>query len=72
MHVMSEGPIGNLLHLFIFVAGAGVLGVIALAVIERLAEGGTPRIRVPHIAIAVAILAVVIGIEVAFHLLGGS
>jgi len=72
VHVISEGPIGNLLHLFIFIAGAGVLGIVALAVIERLATGGEPRIRARHLLLAVGTLAVVISVEVAFHLLGRS
>ncbi len=68
---MSEGPIGDLLHLVIFITGAGVLGVIALAVIERLAAGASPpRIGFRHIAFVVGALAVAIAVEVAFHLLG--
>jgi hypothetical protein len=73
VHVTSEGPIGNLLHLVIFIAGAGVLGIIALAVIERLAEGASPpRIHLRHIVACVVVLAVVIAVEVGFHLLGRS
>ncbi len=67
----SEGPIGNLLHLAIFVAGAALLGVVALAVIERLSEGESPpRIGPRHILTAVVVLLVVIAVEVGFHLLG--
>ena len=73
MHVDSEGPIGNLLHLAIFIAGAAFLGVVALAVIERLSEGESPpRIRRRQILIALTVLIVIIGIEVSFHLVGGS
>jgi hypothetical protein len=72
VHVDSEGPIGNLLHLAIFVAGAAFLGVVALAVIERLSEGDSPpRVGRRHVLAALAALVVIIGIEIAFHLLGG-
>jgi hypothetical protein len=71
--VTAEGPIGNLLHLVIFVAGAVVIGVIALAVIERMSDGTTPpRLGLRQIGIAVSVLIVVIGVEIAFHLLGRS
>ena len=73
VHVVTEGPIGNLLHLVIFVTGAGVLGVTALAVIERLAGGASPpRIGGRHLLLAAGVLALAIVVEVSFHLLGGS
>ena len=71
--VVHESPIGNLLHLLIFLAGAGVIGIVALAVIERLAEGDAPsRIGVKHLSIAIGGLVLLIAVEVAFHVLGGS
>jgi hypothetical protein len=71
--VTGEGPIGDLLHLVIFVAGAVVIGLVALAVIERLSNGSAPpRLGWRQIGIAVGILVAVVAIEIAFHLLGGS
>ena len=70
---MSEGPIGDLLHFVLFLAGAGVLGVVALGAIERLAaDDVSARIGARHLLIAVGALGVAIAVEVAFHVFGGT
>ncbi len=69
MHVHEGAPLENLLHLFLFVAGATVIGAVALAVLERLAGGGgPPRVGAKHVLIPLAVATVALGAEVAFHL----
>jgi hypothetical protein len=67
-----EAPFGNFLHFVLFVAGAGIIGTVALAVIERLAGGESARIRAKHIAIVVGVFLLTVGAELVYHRLGGS
>jgi len=64
----SEPLLDTLLHLAIFIASIGVVGVVAVAVVERIAGSGTPVIRRPHLLVALAVLAAAVVAERIYHL----
>ena len=73
VHVEHEPPLGNVLHLLLFVTGAAIIGAVALAVIERLSgPGEEPKIRTKHIALVVVVFLAAVGAELLYHRLGGS
>jgi hypothetical protein len=59
----------SLLHLGVFVALAALVGIGALAVIERLAGSGRPIVRLVHIAIAAGILVLFVAADLIHDLL---
>jgi len=59
----------SLLHLGVFIALAALVGVGAVAVVERLAGTSTPIVKRPHVLIAAAVLVVFIVADVLHDLI---
>ena len=64
----SEPLLDSLIHLAIFIASVGAVGVVAVAVVERIAGSGTPVIRRRHILVAFAVLAAAVVAERIYHI----
>ena len=64
----SEPLLDSLLHLAIFIAAVGAVGVVAVAVIERVAGSESPLIKRHHVVIAIAVVAAAIVAERIYHL----
>ena len=64
----SEPALDSLLHLAIFIVSVGVVGVFAVAVIERMAGSGSPLIKRRHLVGTIVVLAVVVLAERIYHL----
>jgi hypothetical protein len=67
----ETGVVENLLHLALFIGAAGVIGVVAVAVLERLAGSVTPFVRRRHIAAAIGIFVALVAAEELHHHVGG-
>jgi formate-dependent nitrite reductase membrane component NrfD len=65
---MSEPVLDNLLHLALFIGAIGFVGVVAVAVLERVAGSGNTVIRRTHIVVAVAVLVLLVVAERVYHL----
>jgi hypothetical protein len=66
-----EAVLEKLLDLALFIAVVGTAGVVAVAVVERLAAASSPLIRRRHIVITAAVLLAAIAAERIFHLVEG-
>jgi len=64
----SESVLGSLLHLALFVAAVSFVGVVAVALLERL-SGTVRTIRRVHLAAPAAILVALIVAERVYHLM---
>ncbi len=64
----SQPLLDSLLHLAIFIASVGALGVVAVAVVERIAGSGTPVIKKRHVFVAFAVLAAAVVAERIYHI----
>jgi hypothetical protein len=72
VHVLDTSPLGNMLHLVLFVAGSAIIGLVALLLLERLAGGDErQRFGLRHVAVPVVVFLAALGGEVLFHALGG-
>ena len=58
----------SLLHLAIFIASVGAVGVVGVAVIERVAGSESPLIKGRHVVIAIAVVAAAVVAERIYHL----
>lgn len=65
----ATNAVDRVLHLLIFVAAAGVIGVVALAALERLTDGAQRSVRLRHVLIPAIPLLVVVAIERVYHAL---
>lgn len=63
----GESVSENLLHLALYVASLGLIGVVATAIVERMIGSSTPLVGRRHILIAAIVLAAVVGAELLYH-----
>lgn len=61
-------PVDRVLHLLIFVAAAGLLGVLALGALERLVDGTSRVVRTRVALVPAALLALLVTVERLYHL----
>ena len=64
----AEPFVDKLLHLALFVAALGFVGVGAVAVLERVAETAQPVLRRNHLVVAAVVLAALVIAERVYHL----
>lgn len=67
----SEAILERLLDLALFLALVGVVGIIAVAIVERLTGSGSALIRRRHIVFAFGVLVVFFVAERIYHLAEG-
>jgi hypothetical protein len=65
----ESGVLENLIHLALFVGAIGFVGVVVVAVLERLTETSRPLVAPRHIAIALAVALALAALERLYHLL---
>lgn len=66
---MDEPLLDEVLHLALYIAAIGFVGVSAAAVLERVVGTPTPVLRRLHVFVAAAALLVLVAAERAYHLL---
>jgi hypothetical protein len=60
-------PFERALHLLLFISAAAAIGVVAIALLERLSEGARRTIRIAHVAITGAVFVAVFVAERIYH-----